>query len=333
MIEYTKDHKNIYDNVLEKNYTNWVKDFPELLESIPEKYVKKVALILENQTLFNRFSKQNKTQDENNKKFIEFSLEITKKVFGNFLGFEIVNIQPIISPNALLFYTKFNYNNDIIKDIPEFEIAITEENVSAKSRILPKFLIKSKDYKDFLEKFAKEYRIEIFREIITDLRNNVGTLINANYNEEEHQIYNNLAEMSEVIHRKNLKSGLNWIVTGKEIAKKLQKYLQEKVDIDALDEPTYIGTMCSVWKVIVDPMHPEDEILAGYHKDEDLCGSYFYCPYIPISTCGNAVGVDGFDIAPTILARYSKRLVELGSSFYGRIKYTKPTESNTNYQI
>lgn len=34
MIEDAKIHKNLYDNVVEKNYTNWVRDFPELKKLI-----------------------------------------------------------------------------------------------------------------------------------------------------------------------------------------------------------------------------------------------------------------------------------------------------------
>ena len=76
---------------------------------------------------------------------------------------------------------------------------------------------------------AQEINLEIDREVLTDLRNNAGTVAAWDFNtalgetlkEKYESLYIKIVELSNVVHRKTLRGGCNWLVTSPEVGEYL----------------------------------------------------------------------------------------------------------------
>lgn len=306
--ELIEERMKLYEKQLNDNYEKWKNS--SLMQDVPEKHAKKVAMIFENQSLYNQ-----KYLKEKYEWLTEYSMEIAKKVFANSLIFDIVNVKPMLGPVTFAFH-----KNPI--SIDEFEIK--QNTITAKTRKIQnlfsskcniiKGLIEDENY---LNELANNIKNDIFNGIITDLMNNVGTVGNCIYDENyPYQIYNDISKFSELILKKTIYGGLSCVIGGKSISKKIQeKHLHDKkINIDEIKEPTCIGTMSNTWKIIVVPQYPPNEILLTAKPEENVADSYFYCPYIPISIS---------ERTEDVVTRYGKRLSPNGSKFFAKIKYRK----------
>lgn len=233
-------------------------------------------------------------------------LELTKEVFHpvHFLGWHLVNIHPLISPNNIINFKKFK----------DSEVIIDSESVVSKSRMLRTC------YNDDFEinSVALELRNEIIREILTDLRNNAGTVASVklkNYAD----IYCRIVEIFGILYRKTLCAGAEkWVVTSPEIGEIIKPYIFEQKEKTSLS-PYYAG----IWsgKLYIDPLFPTTQMLIGL-KDKNSIpfNGYFYCPYMaPFGrlpptdpdACWNA----------RFMTRYAKYLPKDGAKFYARINF------------
>lgn len=335
MTEENKLHDRLHERnrVLKETHAKWASNPATAcyLEGIPKKHQEGAALILENQRLM---SEASNCAPE----FYENSLLLVQKVLTGFHLLDMVGFQPMFGPASYLFYLNFKYGSkDWTGDLsevesganaPEVNLVIETEEAAARTR---KLRIEPSTFKEegWLDKLADDIRNDITREIITDLRNNVGTVaawdanvaLGKTIKERYEDLYIKIVEVSSVIHRKTLRGGANWIVAGKEISGLLQS--SSSAPFHETKHLSYWGTMCNRWRTYFDPDLAPNEILLGYMGDSGMDSGYFYNPYVflwptPTTEEGPPYG---------ILARYSKKLLKSGSKFYAKLTVANLTES------
>lgn len=260
----------------EENYHKWLSFFLEndKWTSKFHKHGAKIAMILENQQLFDKL----KNEDH---------LEMSCEIYEHFIGFDLVSIQPMLGPGFRIYYKEFHY--DPISKKTNLNLSIRD--ACSKNTIL-KCLT------------GQEIADEMSREIIGDLRKHAGTIITKEWDGNKEIIRSNMKNMQDVLYRKTLRRGQQWIVTGPEIADILTGKRVNKIQS--------IGPLLhSSCNIIVDPLYPTREILVGFQ--DDLLDGYFYNPYIPLKDCKNSIGMVQFSTS------CSKRLIS--NKAYGKIIY------------
>ena len=289
---------------------------------------REMTLFLENQRLYNEGHIEVKKEYEKEiDVFKRMSLPLVQIMFdpANFIGWDIVNIQGMLSPAGMVTYKKYktNENYDKTKEITDDNlptlIVPEKEDILAKTRRL-KTSFPYQEHEGVLKTLGEAIANEMNREILTDLRNNAGTIMkreiqsipNKKYSKSD-GIYCNVLEMSGVLHRKTLATTRKWIVTSPKIGSIL---LNDESILDR--KSTHItreGTLWSAYKLFIDPLSPQGHILTGCKDEQNDTpwGAYFYCPYIPLSCMFG-------DHGNSLLARYSKKLKKEGAKFYGRIE-------------
>ena len=234
----------------------------------PSDRAKKIAVLLENQRIWN--SKQpTKAVD----------LDFLSKVYGSFVGFDLVPVNPMLGPSSFLHY--------------EEKGVMKNEDISARTRMINHWQ-------------SNEIANEMSREIIHDLRRNVG------YTMEVNSSY--LSQIDVLISRMSLlifgSCGISpsWCVMGLEMARHLFPDRDfSSSSIELLPEHWFEK------KVIVDPLFPKNEILMGSY--DELLKGYSYNPYVPLTPIENP-----YISSPShrYFTRYSKKL--LSPDPYGLIK-------------
>lgn len=187
--------------------------------------------------------------------------------------------------------------------------------------------------REFMEDEMADYMAnnlidEIHAEILTDLRNNAGTVATFDYatalgdtiKEKYESFYIKIVEVSGVIHRKTLRGGANWIVTSPEIAELFTNACHWG-DWKGRDnsELCYHGTMNNRWRLYSSKSAQRGTMLLGYKGDVDHDSGYFYNPYIPLTPAEKMPDPDTRMISTGTLSRYSKKLLREGAKFYARI--------------
>lgn len=173
---------------------------------------------------------------------------------------------------------------------------------------------------------------EIHAEILTDLKNNAGTVATWDYatalgdtiREKYESLYIKIIEVSSIIHRKTFRGGATWIVTSPEIAELLTNAISYTnwTARDQNSELFYHGTMNNRnrWRLFSSKTAiSRDTILLGYKGEREHDSGYFYNPYIPISPVEKMPDPETKVIPTGTLSRYSKKLLRVGAKFYAKI--------------
>jgi hypothetical protein len=229
------------------------------------------------------------------------------------------------------------------QDIPEINLVVESEDIVAITRKLKAVWtyeaqqdLRSQHNLDaeaeLTSVLAQEINMEIDREVLTDLRNNAGTVSAWDFNtalgdtikEKYEALYIKLVEISNVVHRKTLRGGCNWIVCSPEVASIFET-------ATAGFAPTmsdtftgnlgiqYVGTINSKWRMYKDPLFPTGQILLGYKGDSYLDSGYYYCPYVPLTQTPTVLDPDSFTPRKGLMTRYGKKLLREGAKFYARL--------------
>ena len=174
--------------------------------------------------------------------------------------------------------------------------------------------------------------MKIDREILTDLRNNAGTVSSWDFNtalgdtikEKYESLYVKVVEVTNVVHRKTLRGGANWIVTSPEVAS-----IFETATAGFAPSPSetftsslgvqYVGTVNQRWRLYKDPLFPTGQLLMGYKGDSYMDSGYFYAPYVPLTQTPVVLDPESFCPRKGILTRYGKKLLREGAKFYARL--------------
>ena len=244
-------------------------------------------------------------------------------------------------PNHVVL--SYEYNMECQQDLPEINLAVESQEIIAVTRKLKAVWsyegqqdLRSQHNLDLEQELtsvlAQEINLEIDREILTDLRQNAGTVASWDYStalgdtikEKYEALYVKVTEVSSIIHRKTLRSGANWIVTSPEVAS-----IFETATAGFAPAPSetftsslgiqYVGSVSNKWRLYKDPLFPSSQLLMGYKGDSYMDSGYFYCPYVPLTQTPTVLDPDSFCPRKGILTRYGKALLRDGSKFYARM--------------
>ena len=247
------------------------------------------------------------------------------------------------TPGANHVVISYEYNMECQQDLPEINLVIESEEIAAKTRKL-KAVWSYEAQQDLRSQhnldaeaeltavLAQEINLEIDREVLTDLRNNAGTVTAWDFNtalgetikEKYESLYVKVVEVSNVIHRKTLRGGANWLVTSPEVAS-----IFETATAGFAPAPSetftsslgiqYVGAVNNRWRLYKDPLFPSNQILLGYKGDSYMDSGYFYCPYVPLTQTPVVLDPESFCPRKGILTRYGKKLLREGAKFYARM--------------
>jgi len=246
------------------------------------------------------------------------------------------------------FHFTYEYNMDGNTDLPEVNLAIESEEIAAKTRKL-KAVWSYEAQQDLRSQhnldaeaeltavLAQEINLEIDREIINDLITSAGTTstwttgsgtgmgnLGDTIKEKYESLYVKITELSNVIHRKTLRGGANWVICSPEIAA-----IFETATAGFAPAPSesftsslgvqYVGTVANRWRLYKDPLFPAGKLLMGYKGDSYMDSGYFYCPYVPLTQTPVVLDPEGFVPRKGILTRYGKKLLREGAKFYATL--------------
>jgi hypothetical protein len=249
------------------------------------------------------------------------------------------NVAP--GPNHLV--VSYEYNMECNQDLPEINLVVESEEIAAKTRKL-KAVWSYEAQQDLRSQhnldaeaeltavLAQEINLEIDREVLFDLLNNAGTVaawdfataLGDTIKERYESLYVKVVELSNVIHRKTLRGGANWIVTSPEVAS-----IFETATAGFAPAPSetftssfgiqYVGTINNRWRLYKDPLFRTNQMLLGYKGDSYMDSGYFYCPYVPLTQTPIVLDPESFCPRKGILTRYGKKLLREGAKFYARM--------------
>lgn len=248
-----------------------------------------------------------------------------------------------VDPGANSVVVNYEYNMECQQDLPEVNLVVESEEIVAKTRKLKAAWsyeaqqdLRSQHNLDaeaeLTAVLAQEVNLEIDREVLTDLRLNAGTVSAWDFNtalgdtikEKYESLYVKLVEVSNVVHRKTLRGGANWLVTSPEVAS-----IFETATAGFAPAPSetftsslgiqYVGTVNNRWKIYKDPLFPSNQILGGYKGDSYMDSGYFYSPYVPLTQTPVVLDPESFCPRKGLLCRYGKKLLREGAKFYLRI--------------
>jgi hypothetical protein len=246
-------------------------------------------------------------------------------------------------PGANSALVNYEYNMECNQDLPEVNLVIESEEIAAKTRKL-KAVWSYEAQQDLRSQhnldaeaeltavLAQEINLEIDREVLTDLRNNAGTVAAWDFNtalgdtikEKYEALYVKVVEVSTVIHRKTLRGGANWLVTSPEVASIFETATAGFAPAASETFTSslgiqYVGTVNNRWRLYKDPLFPTGQILMGYKGDSYMDSGYFYCPYVPLTQTPVVLDPESFCPRKGILTRYGKKLLREGAKFYARL--------------
>lgn len=247
------------------------------------------------------------------------------------------------APGANNVIVNYEYNMECNQDLPEINLVIESEEIVAKTRKL-KAVWSYEAQQDLRSQhnldaeaeltavLAQEINLEIDREVLTDLRNNAGTVSSWDFNtalgdtikEKYESLYVKVVEVSNVVHRKTLRGGANWIVTSPEVASIFETATAGFAPANSETFTSslgiqYVGTVNNRWRMYKDPLFPTGQILMGYKGDSYMDSGYFYCPYVPLTQTPVVLDPESFCPRKGILTRYGKKLLREGAKFYARL--------------
>jgi hypothetical protein len=253
------------------------------------------------------------------------------------------NLEWDADPGENKIVLSYEYNMECNQDLPEVNLVVESEEIAAKTRKL-KAVWSYEAQQDLRSQhnldaeaeltavLAQEINLEIDREVLSDLRNNAGTVASWDFNtalgdtikEKYESLYVKVVEVSNVVHRKTLRGGCNWLVTSPEVAS-----IFETATAGFAPAPSegftsslgiqYVGTVNNRWRLYKDPLFPTGQILMGYKGDSYMDSGYFYCPYVPLTQTPVVLDPESFCPRKGILTRYGKKLLREGAKFYARL--------------
>lgn len=246
--------------------------------------------------------------------------------------------------DTMTITVSYEYDLECNDDIPEVNLTVEAEEIGVKKRMMRATWSYEADQDlrsmhdieaeaELTAVLAQEINMEIDREILRDLRVNAGTIttwdfgnaLGDNIQEKYQALFVKLTEVSNIIHKKTLRGGANWIVTTPEIASIFEAALSNYQVTGIQDSFTsgigvsYVGNVQNRWQLFKDPLFPANQILMGYRGQTFLDTGYFYCPYVPLMQTPTIFNDQTLCPLKGIMTRYGKKMLRDGSKFYARI--------------
>ena len=133
-----------------------------------------------------------------------------------------------------------------------------------------------------------------------------------------------IMQVSNDIHKRNLRGGANFIVTSPEVSTVFEAINSFRPSVaGAADEVSYslgmenVGTLNNRFTVYKDPYFPANKILLGYKGNSFLETGYVYAPYVPLVVTPTIFQPEDFTPRKGVMTRYGKQMVR--PEFYGVI--------------
>ena len=133
-----------------------------------------------------------------------------------------------------------------------------------------------------------------------------------------------ISTVSNEIHKRNLRSGANWIVTSPDVSTILESIATFKPNA-TFDpaEVTYsmgiekVGTLTSRYTIYKDPYFPVNKILMGYKGAGFLDAGFVYAPYVPLVVTPTIFEPNDFTPRKGVMHRAAKQMVR--PEYYGTV--------------
>ena len=280
---YPPNGQPYWEQILKKwSQTNY-------LDGIEDKVIRKnVAMLLENQRLYKEQTPGSPPE----------LLDVVAKVYSNLLANKLVSIQPLLGPAGLVYYSKIKWQNDEVVEV------IESEDVVARTKRVKAIGQEKIDIDDLAEKVIHEIDLEI----LTDLRNNAGTIAKrTNPNKEDmHYV---ISELIMTISRKSLHKP-NWFVVSPNFADKYESTLSHFHNAG--------------YKIYIIEDFLDNTLLMGWQGESlsqggPMKSTYIYCPYIPLGCLPPVLDPDTFAPRLGYITRYSKKLLRDGAKAFGKL--------------
>ena len=269
----------------------WSKHFD--FSVVEKAYAPELALMIDNQDIINSIQvpHANKTH--------EIDLQFVFDVYSSFVGRHLVSVQAMDGPTDVAKHKRLRYNpaDDALS------LYIDSEPLVAKSSI-----IKTYYHPDDALFVAND----LTRDIVRDLRNNAGRKGQCI----EDDLLSSVLNSSNIIHRKTLMGGANWILTSPEMWGLLQRQYpcvcEERKGTSS--EIHKAGRLVgSRFIVYVDPLYVSRELLIGRRLSGlndcvlwNYDAGYLYCPYIPFN---RRHSIEGYR-TNRMFTRYGRMMVD-----------------------
>lgn len=298
-----------------------------MLAGIDDPYVcRQLARLMENQRIFNEsrpldfMIPEGATTvmplDDWHAQWRRVSIPAARRVFGGFLGYELVSVQVMKLPEESTYLTGLDERT--VGSLTEsrtrkmkcrweggaFNDGDRSRSLDAEARAVADF--------------AEEFSLEVSREILNDLRSVADSRSKAEFKDPAH-LASLVEGMSAYIAAKISGRDATWIVTGPDVAEQLREFVEWRDDENEKGI-VFRGMFKEKWKLFEDAWFRPGHILMG-HKDKrnHYFSGYAYCPYAPFnphpSWWNNESQAHGHGY---ILNRYGKRL--FNPNFYGFIE-------------
>lgn len=133
-----------------------------------------------------------------------------------------------------------------------------------------------------------------------------------------------LNQVSNEIHKRNMRSGANWLVTSPDVATILESIVSYRPN--ASFDPTEItfsmgiekvGSLTNRFTVYKDPYFPVNKILIGYKGAGFLDAGFVYAPYIPLVVTPTIFEPNDFTPRKGVMQRSATQMVR--PEYYGTV--------------
>lgn len=134
-----------------------------------------------------------------------------------------------------------------------------------------------------------------------------------------------ILDVSNVISRKTLRTGANFIVTSPDVCTILESMVQWRPVMDYNDTTQTkfsmgvekAGSLANRFTVYKVPFFYRNVILVGYKGDEWLNTGYVYAPYVPMIVTPTIYEPDNFTPRKAVMTRYAKQVIR--GDYYGLV--------------
>lgn len=294
----------------------------------PRKTLKEV--LMENQAKFNSTQSITAFQNEVTLAAISFFVDnlVSKSLFG---------VQPLSAPEGNTYYLGYRTksgksfsdvnilnvdesnmtNDEIILVIEKLKAKCIKKNLTLSISLDPERDADSALVSMLSEVLGVELSLEVDRRNIANVSKNVGTTSVYDFNTAEGDtlrerflhLYTKIDEISNVVHRKILHGGVNWMIASPEICAIFETgagFAPNENYGFALGVQC-VGTINNRWKLYKDPLFKNDEILLGHKGENTLSNGYIYSPYVMFSN-------------KMIKTDSCEQMTPFGGNFYAKIK-------------
>lgn len=255
----------------------------------------------------------------------------------------------------------FEYGFDGSDAIPEIDIAIKSMSVSANTRKLkvrwtPEMAQDLNAYhtldaeSELTQIMADQVALDIDSEVLQDMVNNAKAAkfywdarpsffvdavtgdrladapsFTGTVDEWYRTLVETIGAVSNTIHRKNLRSGANFLVTSPDVATILEALVLMKPSFDATDatQTKYslgvekVGTLANKYQVYKAPFFYRNVILVGFKGDKWLETGYVYAPYVPMVVTPTIYEPNNLTPVKGVMTRYAKQIIR--GDMYGLV--------------